>query len=803
MKLSRYGAKLPSLARLCCGVGIAVALAACSSPADKATGYYEKGQALLAQGDLVKARLEFQNALQIKGTLTGPLYGLAEIAERQGDWQRLFGLLNKIVEQDPKHWQAQVKLGRLLVAAGQLDKALKASDAALAAQPEDAGVLALRAAVLYKLDDRAGAVEQANAALARDPDNVDAIVVLATERLAAGDAQRAVQYLDEGLKLNEKSVVLQLVKVQALEKLAKLDSAEEIFRKLIAFYPDNRGLRHVLARFYLGHDQQDKAEAEYRAVVAENPRDVQARLDVVRFVNSVKGAKAAIAELEALIGQDPESNELKFALAGFHQNGNDRVAAEAILRELISKAGDSPDGLKAKGLLAASMLSGGDRPAAAALVSEILAKDQRNEQGLFLKASLALDERKLEQAIADLRTILRDVPNSARTLLYLAKAHELAGSPELAEEHYVRAFQASKLAAPFGMAYAEFLAKRGNVARAEKAVEDLLAVSRGYPPALRMLAQLRISQGDWTGAQEVADEIRKQGGQDKVSEQILGAVYAGKENYEASVSAFKRAYEAAPTEVQPIVALVRTYLRAGKTNEAASFLNSVLVSSPGNNSARLLQGQLQVLKGEKGAAARTFETVIVAEPTNALGYRSLAGLHMGEQRYDDADKVVARGLAALPGDFSLRVTRAAIYEAAGRFDDAIVVYEELLRERPNADVLANNLASLLSEHRTDHASLNRAYELAQRFKRSDIPQFKDTLGWANYRIGKHDEASSLLQGATEQLPNLPVFRYHLGMNYLAQADKEAARRELEKALELAGEAAFPHAEQVRKALDGL
>ena len=125
-----------------------------------------------------------------------------------------------------------------------------------------------------------------------------------------------------------------------------------------------------------------------------------------------------------------------------------------------------------------------------------------------------------------------------------------------------------------------------------------------------------------------------------------------------------------------------------------------------------------------------------------------------------------------------------MYELSGRFDDAIKLYEQLLKERPNADVLANNLASLLSDHRTDKASLARAHELAQRFKRSEIPQFKDTLGWASYKVGKADEAVQLIEDASKKLPDTAVFHYHLGMSYLAMNKKDAARKELEKSLAL-------------------
>lgn len=785
---------------------IAVTLAgltACSSPAENANKYYEKGVSLMKAGDLVKARIELQNALQIKQDMPAAWFALAQIAEQEGDWQKFFGLLNKVVDYDPKHLDAQIRLGRLLLAAGKLDKALSASDTTMALAKDNADVLALRAAVLYKLDDKAGALEQANAALAKSPNNVDALVVLATERLAAADAPKAIEYLDRALKVNEKNIALQLIKVQAYESLAKLDSAEEIFRKLVAFYPQTRALRHILAQFYLSHDRKDAAEAEYRAIAAENPTDATALLDVVRFVHSVKGPKAAMQELEGLIAMNPANNELKFALASLHQSKNDHKATEAVFKSIIEKTGDTQDGIRAKGLLAAALLTRGDKPAAQTLVAEVLAKDQRNEQGLLLKASLEIDERQLDQAIADLRTILRDVPNSARALLLLGKAHELAGSPELAQEHFLKAFNAGQHAVPFGMAYGEFLLKRGQAPRAAEVAEETLRKTPGYVPAMQLLAQARINQGNWVAAQAVADDLRKLDAQGQAADQIRGAVLAGKKNYAESIAAFKRAYDAAPLETQPMIALVRTYLLAGKTGEAMAFLNSVLQASPGNTNARLMLGQLHAIKGDMAAAAQSFQTVVSQQPKDPAGYINMANLHMRAGRREEASKAVEQGLAAAPDDFSLRLTQAAIHELTGRYEEAIGLYEQMLKERPNADVIANNLASLLSDHRTDKASLNRAHDLAQRFRRSEVPQFKDTLGWTSYKLGKADEAVQLIEDASKKMPDLAVFRYHLGMSYLALNRKDAARKELEKALALGEGKGFLEEERVKQALKGL
>lgn len=796
LKNSAFTAKALLLAAI-------LGLSACSSPEEKANKYYEKAMELFKQGELDKAKIEFRNALQIKGNMTDALYKLAQIAEVKGNWQEMFNFLSKVVDIDPKHLDAQVKLGRMLLAAGQLDRALAASDATMALDKDSSMVLAFRATVLYRLDDKKGAVEQANAALVKDPNNVDALVVLATERLQEGDADKAIEYLDRGLKLNEKNVALQLFKVQALEKVAKSAEAETIFRKLINFYPKSRAIRHALARFYLVHRAPEKAEAEYRSIIAENPVDPKAKLDLVNFIAQLRGGKAAVDELKAFVQQEPENLELQFALASFYQAQKDIKSADEVLRSVVAKVGDTPDGLKAKGALATSSLRAGDIAGANKLIAEILTKDPRNEQAVTLKAGLDLDEGKIDETIANLRALLRDVPNSAQALLLLGKAHELGGSPELAEEHYMKAFQANKSEAAFGVAFAEYLIKRGDAERAEAILEEALSRIPGHLPALKMLAQARVSQGDWAGAQAVADEVRRQGDEGKISEQISGAIHAGKREYEASIASFRKYYEASPNDMQPVVALVQAYLLAGKTNEALTFITSVLQANPGNTAARLLQAQLQEKKGDLVAAALSYQTVMGNAPKNPGGYNGLASLRMRETRYSEADQVISQGLAALPNNFGLRMTRATLYELSGRVDDAIPLYEALLKEQPKSDVLANNLASLLSDYRTDKASLDRAYELAQRVRRSEIPQFVDTAGWASYKVGKLDEAITLLKSAVKSRPDVAVFRYHLGMAYLGKADKSGARQELEKAVQLASKQPFPQLGEVKKVLQGL
>jgi putative PEP-CTERM system TPR-repeat lipoprotein len=778
-------------------------LSGCSSPDDQARAYYEKGQALLEAGDDVKAGLEFRNALQVKSNLAPALFGLAVIAERKGDFQATFRHLTKAIEADPKHVDALAKRAGLLLAAGQLDQAHAESAAVLELAPDNASVRALRAAVLLRVEDRNGAVDQANAALQRDAANAPALMVLATERLSAEDPARAMEYLDRGLAKDPRSVPLRLLKIRALEKEGRAGDIEAELRLLIEQNPTSKGFREALARYYSQAGRMAEAEAELRAIAAANPAELAPKLDVIRFINTTKGFDVAESEFKALIGKEPSNYDLRLALSQFYLANNRRAAAEEVLRNVVTEQGAGKPALQARVVLASLQLGAGDKEAAGKLIAEVLRADEKNADALLLRAGMAMERGALDDAIADLHTVLRDDPNSARVLLMLAKAHDRAGSTDLAEDNYFRAYEAARGQVAIGLEFAQFLAKHAKLQRAEDVLESVVAASPKDVRALTALANVRIARGDGAGAEEVARAISEVGVSEQVYEQVLGAALAAQGKGEESIEALQRAHKAAPKASQPILALVRAYERANKPDEAEKFLRSVLAQQSDSQVARLRLGQLQLSQGKADAAEQTFRDAIARAPKDASGYRALAALQARQGKLDAVLATIEQGLAQVPGDFALRLTRAGIYQGQGKVDAAIAEYEGMLKDRPDAQVAANNLAALLADHRTDAASRKRALQLAEPLKASTIPHFQDTLGWVHYRLGEYDQAITVLRKAADGAPNVAVFHYHLGMAYLANKDKAGAKRSLEKALELSAKQPLAQDKEIRETLAGL
>src|SRR6267154_1939034 len=140
-------------------------IAGCGSPEERAQGYYTHGMKLFSEHDNAKAAIELRNAVRLKRDLIGAWKALAEIDETGRNWPNVVTDMRTIVELTPNDVSARLKLGKLLLLAGSSDEALKLVDAGIALDNGNADLHALKAAVSFKLGDRAGAVREAQNAL--------------------------------------------------------------------------------------------------------------------------------------------------------------------------------------------------------------------------------------------------------------------------------------------------------------------------------------------------------------------------------------------------------------------------------------------------------------------------------------------------------------------------------------------------------------------------------------------------------------------------------------------------------------
>jgi tetratricopeptide (TPR) repeat protein len=778
-------------------------VAGCDSPEERALGYYEHGKKLFSEHDNAKAAIEFRNAVRLKKDLIGAWKALAEIDQAARNWSSAVMDMRNIVELTPNDVSTRLKLGKLLLLAGSSDEALRLVNAGIELDNGNADLHALKAAISFKLDDRAGAVREAQNALEIDSANADALMVVAIDRLGRGDAKGALSLLERssvaGAKDFENNLGLQLLKIKLLGQTGDSNSVEAALRKLVELNPQEPGYRKLLINFYIEQRRIDDAEKEMRTLTAGNPTNPAAALDVVRFLYSIKKAPAAARqELDARISAGGEVFAYQIALAEMDFAEGNLTGGKQLLEKLISAGGSSEQIRTAKIALAQMYLRNKNFDPAETLVADILRDDPHNASALKLRASIRIARGQLDTAVADLLDALNYQPRSTDLMSLLAVAYERSGLIELADKQFADATKASDFDANVGLEYVGFLQRRGSMARAEDVLAGLNKRRPNNIQILSALAQVRLARQNWQGAQDIAESIRRVGNNDAMADQILGTALTGRNKHDEAIVAFQNAYNAAPTAAPAMNSLVAALLKANRNNQAISFLKSVLVKNPGNANALVLLGSTQLTSGAADQAVKTFSEAVKAQPEDPAGYQALTDFYLGKKDYDEAIKVVRGGIKQQPEMMALRVMLATALEQKGDFEAAISEYEFLLDREPGSMIVANNLASLLLDHRSDKASLKKAQSLAAFLRKSPIPQFKDTLGWVSFHQGDYRTAVSLAEEAATALPGQAAIRYHLGMGYFSISQLDKASQQFKKALELAPDDAL--AEQIRAAL---
>ncbi len=777
---------------------------ACASPEERVEKYSSDGREYLAQGELGKANVQFQNALKLDEEHIPSLLGMAQIVEEKQDFQGMFGLLQRIVRLDPNQLDAQVKLGKLYLIGSDETEALEYAEKALALDSKNIDALTLKAAVLLKVGDNTGAVELARRVVARDPANPEAVTVLATERTRAGDNAAALVELDAGLAVNPETAVLQLLRIQVLTNMNRDDDVRAAYLELIEHFPGETAYRRVYTSDLLNHGLFDEAQIQLEAIAALEPDNIEAKLDVIRVINSNSdlGSATADEKFRAYLAAEPENIQLKFAFVDFLRSTNSDDEADALL-ETLSRAGDNEVALRAKNRIAGVHMRNEEWDKARPLIEEILLQDQRNTDALVKRASLKIRNEELDAAIIDLRAALDNSPNLPEALVAMATVFEQKGSISSARAELASAFEASNRAPNIANIFAKFLFRHGDPARAEEVLVDSLASFPGNVINLKLLAGVRLSLQDWRGAEEVAQILENIGDNNADVDTIKSAAYSGLGEYNRVIEALTARGDQAPLESRPLATLVAAYIRTNRVDDAQALLNRIIQAEGNDNyTARILLAQVFGIREDEERAAAVLIDATNADPSRPEAYELLYRYYLRTGQNEKALALVSDGLSKAPENVALQFFKADILLSNKKFEEAFMVYSALIDVRPNDPLIANNFVSLSSDLRLDSESVARALKIAGVLKNQDNPAFNDTIGWAHYRAGEFKTALDFLLRAAESANGNAEITYHLGAAQLAMGETEQAKINLQDALS-AGGSEFRFSDEVRELLEGI
>ncbi len=773
---------------------------ACSSKVDRLESGLKKGADYVRAADWDKANIEVRNVLQIDPKNAQAYFIAGQIAEARREVQRAYGSYLKAVELKPDHHEAHVGLARIYLLANEVDKADKAVAAVLSADPKHTGARTIQAALLARKNEVPAAIAQAKSLLAElgSAAPVDTSMLLAGLYASQGRGAEALTVVESALKNTPSNVSL----LQVAAQIAGSTADPVMQQKALGFFkaateqaPKNIDLWNGWALHHTLRNELDAAEGVLRQSIASQPDDSQRTLALLDFLSARRGPESADKAFALAIAAKPKDTALRFGLANLYRATNRPAQARQALQDIVDLAPDAPAALTARNQLAADRLANGKVSEAKTLVAAVLKTSPRDNAALLMRGRMLLADGDARNAIIDLRAVAKDQPGSPEVMGLLAQAHRKAGEPQLAREVLSDAVKFKPDNAELRLLLAADMADAKEYQAAYSEIDSAVKAAPQNLRAYDMKAQLALAQKDSASAEKTYAALKTQFPQEPTGFLKLGQLYADQKKYDLALKEYDAASRLVPAAPGPLLSAVGVLIAQRKFDDAGARIDALMKREPKNVLPYQLRGDVAVARGDLPQADAAYRKMVEFAPTVAAGYTSLARVKALRNQLADAVAVIEEGEKAIPGNASLPATRAEWLTRAGRQDEAIALYEKLLKANPDDDGYANNLAYLLTESKGDRASLERALTLVSRFKESNNAGYLDSLGWLHYKLGQYADAVPVLERAVERSPTAPLLQLHLGLALHKKGDTARAQDFLKKAV--ASKTTLPNLDEAR------
>jgi putative PEP-CTERM system TPR-repeat lipoprotein len=446
------------------------------------------------------------------------------------------------------------------------------------------------------------------------------------------------------------------------------------------------------------------------------------RSDTASYVESAKGylaksdPKAAIIQLRNARQADPESAEVRYLLGRALLDNGEPGPAETELRKADALR-YSADAVQP--LLAQAVLVQGDPRKVTGEFGKVTLTDAQARADLAATLAVAwLAQGNRDEARKSADAALAAKPAHARALTVRAQLLGIAGDVDGAMKTLDQALAAAPHNAEATVLKAELLNAQG---RRDEAIKLLAASVAAKPADVQMraaLVPLLVASGDLARAEAEVAELKKSAPQDfrTVYVEALTALakgdaakardltqpllatrpnhapslfIAGVANYQlkswaAAEDALRSVVAQVPADRGANRMLVATYLRSGRTVQAAEAADAALRRLPDDAVLLRFAGEAQVLNGNAPGAIRLFERAAAIDKEGSTARVRLAQVRLAQGDAMRAMTDLERISAAEPSTVQADLALYAAHIARREYDKALAVVATIEKKQPGA-----------------------------------------------------------------------------------------------------------------------
>jgi tetratricopeptide (TPR) repeat protein len=338
---------------------------------------------------------------------------------------------------------------------------------------------------------------------------------------------------------------------------------------------------------------------------------------------------------------------------------------------------------------------------------------------------------------------------------------DAANDPKEALKRMKAAYAADKNTLRLVDAYARFMVRHGDPNEAVRAYGAFDEILPNHPVVTAALTNIKagkpvepLIKNAQEGAAEVLYGLGAAGGQQ--GDEIAAMIY------------LRLALYLTPQNSLAIITLGDLCERIKQNEQAIDVYGMVPESDPLRTTADIQTGLILETLGRPDEAAKYLKRIVDENPKNVDALSALGNLQRAHKQYAEAIDTYSRALAGKSKpektDWPIYYFRGISYEREKRWPEAEADLLQALALYPDQPLVLNYLGYSWVDQNLNldegFNMLRRAVEL-----RPTDGYIVDSLGWANYKLGRNDEAVKQLERAIDLKPSDPVINDHLGDAY--------------------------------------
>ena len=621
----------------------------------------------------------------------------------------------------------------------------------------------LRGLVAFKEKERDTAKEHLEKVLTASPDHLQSQYLLGVIGYSTGEYQIAREYLENVVRVMPDNVPALKILAATRIKLHQPEQAIAVLEPLVGNAQDDQAMALLGSAYMLAGDQEQGQEWFIKAVEA-SPEVAALRTELAITLLAGGETDKAITELRSAVdlGQDTLQADVLLVLAHLKNKEPDQAleASEALKRRM-------PDSPIAHNLTGLALLAKGDGQEARAQFRKALDLDPE-----FVTAALNLaradhGEGNLDAAKQGFEEVLERDPTQIDAMLGMARlARQRDDTPGMID-WLNKAQDASPLSPEPGLRLVEHYMAAGETEQASSVATNLARSFPGNVQALLALAQVQSLSGKQSEAVQTLEQMVKLKPADPRLHFLLGQARSKADDLFGAEKALREAISLQPDYAMAKEALAGVVARSGRVGDALMIARELQRDLPNAAIGFRLEGGLHMSEQRSDEALTAFKTAYSKEPTGRMA-RLLARAHAEADQIAQSISVLEGWLAGQPEDVDALEMLAMNYQLVGRDRDATTAYEELVEKDPTKAIALNNLAWLYHGEGDSRAleTAKKAYELSP-----DRPEIADTYGWVMVQNGKVTEGLTILQQAYLGSPAHTEIGYHVAVG-LSMADRK-------------------------------